>query len=224
MAASCRARISNPYNKLMPTPFESAQLNLQLFDLRREPVLREARALVSRRFQSGNHGGPHGRSDRRTQRFVSYGPRLLGYGRLVGELSSDRRRFIPGCTHRNHRDVLQDLSVCCRNALSRGRTRFSEAHGGRRDGCAGRRSDAQTTPRETPRYGEGAQDRAERRAPKAPETNDACCVTLSSHVSGFSTHCQESGCSPDTNPQIPERMLKTTGKSFEIRAYTYVRC
>jgi hypothetical protein len=28
----------------MPTPFESGLLNLQLFDLRREPVLREARA------------------------------------------------------------------------------------------------------------------------------------------------------------------------------------
>ena len=28
----------------MPTPFESAQLNLHLFDLRREPVLREARS------------------------------------------------------------------------------------------------------------------------------------------------------------------------------------
>jgi hypothetical protein len=28
----------------MPTPFENAQLNLQLFDLRREPVLREARS------------------------------------------------------------------------------------------------------------------------------------------------------------------------------------
>lgn len=28
----------------MPTPFESAQLNLTLFELRREPVLREARA------------------------------------------------------------------------------------------------------------------------------------------------------------------------------------
>ena len=27
----------------MPTPFESAQLNLQLFDLRRDPALREAR-------------------------------------------------------------------------------------------------------------------------------------------------------------------------------------
>ena len=28
----------------MPTPFESAQLNLKLYDLRREPVLREARS------------------------------------------------------------------------------------------------------------------------------------------------------------------------------------
>jgi hypothetical protein len=28
----------------MPTPYENAQLNLRLFDLRREPVLREARA------------------------------------------------------------------------------------------------------------------------------------------------------------------------------------
>jgi hypothetical protein len=29
---------------MMPTPFESAQLNLQLYDLRREAVLREARS------------------------------------------------------------------------------------------------------------------------------------------------------------------------------------
>lgn len=34
----------------MPTPFESAQLNLKLFELRREPVLREARAWVTRDF------------------------------------------------------------------------------------------------------------------------------------------------------------------------------
>ncbi len=34
----------------MPTPFESAQLNLKLFDLRREPVLREARAWFIREF------------------------------------------------------------------------------------------------------------------------------------------------------------------------------
>src|SRR5262249_31064494 len=35
----CRSSGATP----MATPFESAQLNLQLFDLRREPVLREAR-------------------------------------------------------------------------------------------------------------------------------------------------------------------------------------
>jgi hypothetical protein len=34
----------------MPTPFESAVLNLRLFDLRREPVLREARAWFLRDF------------------------------------------------------------------------------------------------------------------------------------------------------------------------------
>jgi hypothetical protein len=34
----------------MPTPFESAQLNLQLFDLRRDPVLREARAWFTSDF------------------------------------------------------------------------------------------------------------------------------------------------------------------------------
>lgn len=34
----------------MPTPFESAQLNLHLFELRREPVLREARAWFTRDF------------------------------------------------------------------------------------------------------------------------------------------------------------------------------
>jgi hypothetical protein len=34
----------------MPTPFESAQLNLQLFNLRREPVLREARDWFVRDF------------------------------------------------------------------------------------------------------------------------------------------------------------------------------
>jgi hypothetical protein len=34
----------------MATPFESAQLNLQLFDLRRDPVLREARAWFTSDF------------------------------------------------------------------------------------------------------------------------------------------------------------------------------
>lgn len=34
----------------MPTPFESAQLNLHLFELRREPLLRQAREWVTRDF------------------------------------------------------------------------------------------------------------------------------------------------------------------------------
>ncbi len=34
----------------MPTPFESALLNLKLYDVRREPVLREARAWFLRDF------------------------------------------------------------------------------------------------------------------------------------------------------------------------------
>ena len=34
----------------MPTPFESALLNLKLYDLRREPMLREARAWFLRDF------------------------------------------------------------------------------------------------------------------------------------------------------------------------------
>ena len=38
----------------MPTPFESAQLNLKLFELRREPVLREARAWFTGQFNPEN--------------------------------------------------------------------------------------------------------------------------------------------------------------------------
>jgi hypothetical protein len=34
----------------MPTPYESARLNLQLFELRREPALREARAWFTTEF------------------------------------------------------------------------------------------------------------------------------------------------------------------------------
>jgi hypothetical protein len=41
---------SETRRKRVPTPFESAQLNLQLFELRREPVLREARAWFLREF------------------------------------------------------------------------------------------------------------------------------------------------------------------------------
>ena len=40
----------------MPTPFESAVLNLRLYDLRREPVLREARAWFLRDFNPESFG------------------------------------------------------------------------------------------------------------------------------------------------------------------------
>src|SRR5207237_9209187 len=36
--------------RIMPTPFESALLNLRLFELRREPLLRDARAWFLREF------------------------------------------------------------------------------------------------------------------------------------------------------------------------------
>jgi hypothetical protein len=39
-----RRRAHQPGGRRMPTPYESATLNLKLFELRREPVLREARA------------------------------------------------------------------------------------------------------------------------------------------------------------------------------------
>ena len=41
----------------MPTPFESAQLNLQLFDLRREAVLREARSWFLLEFNPESFAG-----------------------------------------------------------------------------------------------------------------------------------------------------------------------
>jgi hypothetical protein len=40
----------------MPSPFESGLLNLQLYDLRREPVLREARAWFLRDFNPNSLG------------------------------------------------------------------------------------------------------------------------------------------------------------------------
>ena len=40
----------------MPTPFESAQLNLKLFELRREPVLREARQWFLLEFNPDSFG------------------------------------------------------------------------------------------------------------------------------------------------------------------------
>jgi hypothetical protein len=48
--AHCGRRFFPSYYRPMPTPFESAQLNLQLYALRRENVLREARHWFLRDF------------------------------------------------------------------------------------------------------------------------------------------------------------------------------
>jgi hypothetical protein len=48
-----RTVLDCPYSaEFMPTPFESAILNLKLFELRREPVLREARDWFLREFHA----------------------------------------------------------------------------------------------------------------------------------------------------------------------------
>jgi hypothetical protein len=79
----------------MPTPFESAQLNLQLFDLRREPVLREARAWFLAEFTPADFaacvalaGGPRNAAFRM----------VLGYWDMAASLVTagavDREAFL----------------------------------------------------------------------------------------------------------------------------------
>ncbi|CAA9298897.1 MAG: hypothetical protein AVDCRST_MAG68-241 [uncultured Gemmatimonadetes bacterium] len=70
----------------MPTPFESAQLNLTLFDLRREPVLRAARAWFLAEFNPETFeelvalaGGEHNASFRM----------VLGYWDMAASLVVD---------------------------------------------------------------------------------------------------------------------------------------
>ena len=71
----------------MPTPFESAQLNLQLFDLRREPVLREAREWFLRDFNPDSlteliavAGGPRNASFRMVLGYWDMAASLVSFG------------------------------------------------------------------------------------------------------------------------------------------------
>jgi hypothetical protein len=65
---------------IMPTPFESAQLNLQLFDLRREAVLREARNWFLVEFNPGTLGRIGRNSEWPEKLSIPHGTRLLGHG------------------------------------------------------------------------------------------------------------------------------------------------
>lgn len=76
----------------MPTPFESAQLNLQLFDLRREPVLREARDWFLREFNPESFaelaavaGGPRNAAFRMVIGYWDMAASLVTQGAIEGD-------------------------------------------------------------------------------------------------------------------------------------------
>ncbi len=97
------------YNEItraaMPTPFESGQLNLQLFDLRREPVLREAWAWFLVEFNPESFadllalvGGERNAAFRM----------VLGYWDMAASLVTTRaidRGSVPRGTRRDLRDI-----------------------------------------------------------------------------------------------------------------------
>jgi cytochrome c oxidase assembly factor CtaG len=75
----------------MPTPYESAQLNLQLFNLRREPVLREARDWFTREFNPASFAemisivrGPRNASFRMVLSYWNMAASLVTTGAIDG--------------------------------------------------------------------------------------------------------------------------------------------
>src|SRR6201986_389429 len=94
----------------MSTPFESAQLNLQLFDLRREPVLREARSWFLLDFNPETFAelvatisGP--------ELSIPHGGWLLGHGRFISDHGCDRCGRFQGRGWRDFCHLQQDLPV-----------------------------------------------------------------------------------------------------------------
>ncbi|HEV3038676.1 MAG TPA: hypothetical protein VHA33_12950 [Candidatus Angelobacter sp.] len=76
----------------MPTPFENAQLNLQLFDLRREPVLREARNWFLFEFNpesfaelASTVGGPRNAAFRMVIGYWDMASSLVTHGAIEGD-------------------------------------------------------------------------------------------------------------------------------------------
>jgi hypothetical protein len=67
----------------MATPVDSATLILKLFELRREPVLGEARAWFLREFNPNTFDDALELVRGPEERLVSNGHRILGYGSLA---------------------------------------------------------------------------------------------------------------------------------------------
>jgi hypothetical protein len=103
----------------MPTPFESAQLNLQLFELRREPVLREARAWFLREFN------PESFADvvvlARGERNASF-RMVLGYWDMAaslvttGAIDANAFHAAHGEIFATHTEAAQGCDECCRQS------------------------------------------------------------------------------------------------------------
>jgi hypothetical protein len=91
----------------MPTPFESAQLNLQLFALRRDPVLREARAWFLREFTPASFeelqavaGGERNASFRMVLGYWDMAASLVTTGAVDGRAGNSRSTTGSGARRR----------------------------------------------------------------------------------------------------------------------------
>jgi hypothetical protein len=122
----------------MPTPFESASLNLRLFDLRREPVLREARDWFLREFNPENIselveivGGERNASFRMVLGYWDMAASLV----TTGAIDADAFRAAHGEVFG---DLQQDSPVSRRNSRGQRGTRILQAPGNRGAGCSGR--------------------------------------------------------------------------------------
>jgi hypothetical protein len=140
----------------MPTPFESGLLNLQLFDLRREPVLREARACFLNDFN------PETLSELVAivsgERNASF-RMVLGYWDMAaslvttGAIDGDAFRAAHGEVFATFSKVQTFLTEMRRAS---GEPRFLPASRGRRHGRAERRGDPEPAPTSGPRRGKGS--------------------------------------------------------------------
>lgn len=139
----------------MPTPFESAQLNLQLFNLRREPVLREARLWFVTEFNPNTladaaalAGGERNAAFRMVISYWEMAASLVTTGAI------DAEAFLAA-----HGEIVatlgQNLSDPARTASGLRRARLLQAHRAGGHNAARRPCDHAAAQRQAPRGGRG---------------------------------------------------------------------
>jgi hypothetical protein len=129
----------------MPTPFESAQLNLQLFDLRREPVLREARSWFLLDFHPATLAefvaaatGERNASVRMVLGYWDMAASLV----TMGSIDAD----VPRRARRDVRHLRQGRTIPGRDARGVRRARVLPPFRSGGHGCAGRRRHPRAAP------------------------------------------------------------------------------